>query len=330
MRGTTQKLKLLYLKEIFEEETDNEHAISMPTIVEELNKRGVPAERKSVYDDIRLLQDEYGLSIAHEDGGRTYRLEEHDFEFSELKLIIDAVSSCKTLSEKKSLQLIDKLKNLCSKHERATLHRQIIVTDRAKTQNPQVHFNINTLNMAISQQRTVLFKYFYYDVNKRKKYSYGGRSYFMYPYALIYVDNNYYLLAFDTHGRRRHFRVDRMEEVRIHTWGFSRERYDAKVDLEHYTKYTFSMYGKGDIVRVTMRFDNNLVSMVLDRFGHDIMLVKDGDSHFTVTEPIAVSPQFFAWIFGLGDKAEIVGPVEVRDQMRKMMEKMMRRYKPEK
>ena len=89
-------------------------------------------------------------------------------------------------------------------------------------------------------------------------------------------------------------------------------------------------YGKGDIVRVTMRFDNNLVSMVLDRFGHDIMLVKDGDSHFTVSEPIAVSPQFFAWIFGLGDKAEIVGPVEVRDQMRKMMEKMMRRYKPEK
>ena len=80
MRGTTQKLKLLYLKEIFEEETDNEHTISMPKIVEELKKRGVPAERKSVYDDIRLLQDEYGLAIAHEDGGRTYRLEEHDFD----------------------------------------------------------------------------------------------------------------------------------------------------------------------------------------------------------------------------------------------------------
>ena len=148
----------------------------------------------------------------------------------------------------------------------------------------------------------------------------------MYPYALIYVDNNYYLLAFDTHGRRHHFRVDRMEEVRIHTWSFSREKYDAKVDLENYTKYTFSMYGKGDVSRVTMRFDNALVSMVLDRFGHDVMLVKDGDSHFTVTEPIAVSPQFFAWIFGLGDKAEIVGPVEVREQMRRMMEKTLKQY----
>lgn len=65
MRGTTQKLKLLYLKEIFEEETDNEHAISMPKIVEELEKHGVPAERKSIYDDIRLLQEEYS-QIYHQ------------------------------------------------------------------------------------------------------------------------------------------------------------------------------------------------------------------------------------------------------------------------
>ena len=330
MRGTTQKLKLLYLKEIFEEETDNEHAISMPRIVEELEKRGVPAERKSIYDDIRLLQDEYGLAIAHEDGGRTYRLEEHDFEFSELKLIIDAVSSCKTLSEKKSLQLIDKLKKLCSKHERATLYRQIIVTDRAKAQNPQVHININALNNAISMQRWVDFKYFYYDVNKKKKYSYGGRCYRMMPYALIYVDNNYYLLAFDRYDRKRHFRVDRMEQVEVLKHGFSLERNSAKVDLETYTKYTFSMYGKGDVVRVRMRFDNDLVSMVLDRFGHDVMLVKDGEEHFVITEPIAVSPQFFAWIFGLGEKAEIVSPVEVREQMRKSMEKILQQYQPQK
>ena len=110
MHGTKQKLKLLYLKEIFEEETDNEHSIGMPEIIELLNRKGIPAERKSVYDDIRLLQDEYQLPIEHEPGQRTYRLADHDFVFSELKLIIDAVASCKTLTEKKSLQLIEKLK----------------------------------------------------------------------------------------------------------------------------------------------------------------------------------------------------------------------------
>ena len=329
MRGTTQKLKLLYLKEIFEEESDNEHAISMKLIRKELEKRGIPSERKSVYDDIHLLQEVYGLPIYHEDGSHAYSLESHDFEFSELKLIIDAVSSCKTLSETLSRQLIDKLKKLCSKHERATLQRQIIVTDRAKTQNTQVHYNINSLNNAIAQQRWIKFKYFYYGVDKRKVYSYGGHEYRMMPYALIYVDNNYYLLAFDKWNQKRHFRVDRMERVSVSSQGFSMERNSAKVDLENYTKYTFSMYGKGKVEHVKMRFDNKLVSMVLDRFGHDIMLVKDGDSHFTITEPVAVSPQFFAWIFGLGEKAEIVEPVEVRKKMRKMMEKTLQRYPTE-
>jgi len=91
-----------------------------------------------------------------------------------------------------------------------------------------------------------------------------------------------------------------------------------KVDIENYTKYTFSMYGDGNVVPVTMRFDNSLVSMVLDRFGYDTMISKDGETHFTLTQPIAVSPQFFAWIFGLGEKAEIVTP-EVRKQMEKIL-----------
>ena len=243
-----------------------------------------------------------------------------------MKLIIDAVASCKTLTEKKSLELIEKLKGLCSKHERATLHRQIIVTDRAKTQNTQVHANINTLNNAISLQRWVMFKYYYYGVDKRKIYSFGGRPYTLKPYALIYVDNNYYLLAFDKYGRRRHYRVDRMEQVTVCSRSFAMYKNPMKVDIENYTKYTFSMYGDGNVVPVTMRFDNSLVSMVLDRFGYDTTLFKDGETHFTLTQPIAVSPQFFAWIFGLGEKAEIVAPLEVRKQMKKTMEQICALY----
>ncbi len=117
-----------------------------------------------------------------------------------------------------------------------------------------------------------------------------------------------------------------MENVEKLSHGFSIERFSAKVDLENYTKYTFSMYGKGRVVPVTIRFDNDLVSMVLDRFGHDIVLMKDGDSHFTVTEPISVSPQFFAWIFGLGEKAEIVSPPPVRHEMKMMVESVMSTY----
>ena len=322
-----QRLKILYLKDILEEETDENHHILMPDIVDLLKKKGVDAERKSVYQDIRILQEHYELPIEHERYKRTYRLWERQFEFAELKLIIDAVASSKTLTEQKSIELIDKLKKLCSRHQRETLFGQIIVTDRAKTHNPEVHYNIEALNEAIAKRRWVLFKYFYYNTKKKKVYSRGGKNYNVQPYALIYSDNNYYLLAFDKDNKKCHFRVDRMAKVQAHTWSYDVSTLDAKVDIENYTKYTFSMYGKGELVPVKMRFHNSLVSVVLDRFGHETSLTEDGTNHFTITQPIAVSPQFFAWMVGLGESAEIIEPVDVRRQMVKHLQKMLEVHK---
>lgn len=145
--------------------------------------------------------------------------------------------------------------------------------------------------------------------------------------ALIYSDNNYYLLAFDKYNKKCHFRVDRMAKVQPHTLSYDVSTLDAKVDIENYTKYTFSMYGKGELVPVKMRFHNSLVSVVLDRFGHETSLTEDGTNHFTITQPIAVSPQFFAWMVGLGEKAEIIEPVDVRQQMVKHLQKMLEVYK---
>ena len=51
MHGTTQKLKLLYLKEIFEEETNNEHAIGMPAIIELLKQKNCTVD----YVDINYI-----------------------------------------------------------------------------------------------------------------------------------------------------------------------------------------------------------------------------------------------------------------------------------
>ena len=48
-----------------------------------------------------------------------------------------------------------------------------------------------------------------------------------------------------------------------------------------------------------MRFYNGMVGTVLDRFGSDVTLIKDGDTHFKITVPVAISPQFYAWVFGL-------------------------------
>jgi len=108
---------------------------------------------------------------------------------------------------------------------------------------------------------------------------------------------------------------------------------DTVIDLSQaqkasYTNYTFSMYG-GEIEHVTLQFQNRLMNAVIDRFGTDIHPRKVDKSHFEITVPVAVSQQFFGWLFGLGKMVRIVGPESVRQQMQKALLELGTRYEEE-
>ena len=57
-----KKLKLLYLMELFYRQTDREHTLTLPVILQKLAEHGISAERKSIYDDIETLRS-FGLDI---------------------------------------------------------------------------------------------------------------------------------------------------------------------------------------------------------------------------------------------------------------------------
>ena len=75
-----------------------------------------------------------------------------------------------------------------------------------------------------------------------------------------------------------------------------------------------------------MRFDNRLVGAVLDRLGRDVSLIPDGETHFFVSADVVVSPQFFAWVYGFGAMAQIIGPADVVEQMRGQLADVARLY----
>ena len=70
-----------------------------------------------------------------------------------------------------------------------------------------------------------------------------------------------------------------------------------------------------DTVKVSFLCTNRMRNVFYDRFG-DVMMIPEDDDHFKATVPIAVSPQFFGWVLGLGKNVRIIGPEEVRTQMR--------------
>ena len=95
--------------------------------------------------------------------------------------------------------------------------------------------------------------------------------------------------------------------------------------MSAYTKSVFGMFG-GNAEKVTLRFANGLAGAVIDRFGRDAMIIKDGEDHFTVTVDAVISDQFLAWVFAFGTRAEILSPENVREDMKKLAESVLEMY----
>ena len=160
-KGNNQKLKLSYLTKIMLEKTDDEHGLTMQQIIEELDRYGVSAERKSLYADFVDMTDKLGIEIIKEKRGREtiYHVGGRDFEVAEVKLLIDAIQSSKFITERKSNELIKKVKKLVSAHQAAQLQRQVYVQGRIKTMNESIYYNVDSLHTAIAQNNRIKFQY---------------------------------------------------------------------------------------------------------------------------------------------------------------------------
>ena len=69
-RGSNQKFKFTYLMKVMQEKTDDEHSLTMPQIMDELEKYGVTAERKNIYTDFQDMTKKFGIEVIKEQIGR--------------------------------------------------------------------------------------------------------------------------------------------------------------------------------------------------------------------------------------------------------------------
>lgn len=310
-KSSNQKLKLLYLLKMLNEKTDENNTMTINDMIAELNRYGISAERKSVYDDLEALRH-YGLDIAMQKTKTTdYYVASRVFELPELKLLVDAVQCSKFVTHKKSNELIKKIESLASRKQAQALQRQVFVTNRVKTINESIYYNIDSLHLAIAQNKKVTFKYFDYDIRKEKVFRKNGDKYTVSPYGLSWDDENYYLITFSTkYDGFTHYRVDRMTNIDL----IEEERDPLpdkeQFDIAEYTKKVFNMFN-GDEVMVNLQLDNSLVNTVVDRFGKDIQIGKVDDDNFNIWIKVAVSSTFFAWISQFGNKVKILSPKSV-------------------
>ncbi len=327
-KGTNQKLKLYYLSRIMIEKTDDEHGLTLPEIQSCLEEYDVTADRKSLYDDMEALRV-LGIDVIGEKVGRGfyYHVGKKQFEIAELKLLVDAIQSSKFITEKKSAELIKKLTSLVSDYEALQLKRQVVVQGRIKTMNESIYYIVDDIHNAIVNNRRIRFDYLRWNLKKEME-SRRDSLYEVSPWALSWDDENYYLIAYDSGSEKiKHYRVDKMRNISVCEEKREGREHFRQFDMAAYAKKNFGMFG-GEEVRVKLSFRDDMVGVLLDRFGTEISIrPAKGEKGWSETYvDVALSDQFLGWIFSLGTAVRISGPKEVVERFSSELKAMSKMY----
>ena len=297
-KSSGQKLKLLYLIKMLQENTDEKHPMSTPDIIKYLDNHGIHAERKSIYNDMECLAD-FGYDVVQVQSrlGGGYYLGSREFELPELKLLVDAVQSSRFITTKKSRELIRKLEQIAGKNDAGKLQRQVYVAGRVKTENESIYYSIDAIHRAIQENRQISFVYLDWNLNKQLVPRPNGNKRVS-PWALIWREENYY-------------RVDKMGQTAVTDLPREGVKQFSQIDVTSYTNRTFGMFAGEESV-VTMEFPMHLIGVVLDRFGREVDIRPMSEEVFRIRAKVAVSGQFFGWLSGIGPEARIVAPEAVQ------------------
>ncbi len=329
-KNANQKLKILYIKDYLERNSDETHNVTTAELIAHLDRNGISAERKSIYSDIALLQ-EYGVDVITTKGKQSgYYIASREFEVSELKLLVDAVASAKFLSERKAADIVKKLSSFCSKYEANSLKRSVYVLNRVGEHSERVFYNVDALHKAISENKNVSFVYHEWklDYSSEEKVTLrpkrSGERYEVSPCTMMWDDEKYYLIAYEGEDLKS-FRVDKMKSILLAEKEDGGTKY-APFDVENYRKETFNMFN-GEEESVTLCFHNSLVGIVVDRFGKNQIIFKHDEDHFRVTVKANISPQFYAFLFAYSDKVRILSPDSVIEEYCRRVESVAKLYK---
>lgn len=309
---------LLVLRYLWET-TDDEHSVTVADIVAHLAEHGVPVkDYRTIRADISDLMD-FGIDIVETKRDRyEYHIGNRHFEVPEVKLLVDAVQSSRFISQKKSKALIQKLATYVGPHHAGIIRRELYVDKRSKSDNESVLRSVDAVQDAIADNKKVSFQYFDYSPQKEKVARHNGMTYRVSPYSLIWNDDNYYMIGFsDDRQIIQTFRIDRIDHLSL--VNEPRVAQPDEYNVSDFFTQEFSMLS-GKERAVELLAENHLMNNIIDRFGESVQTETVDSGHFKITVTVALSTNFYAWVFASNGKIKILSPPEAQEDFAAMME----------
>lgn len=318
------KLRILYLYQHLLQHTDAAHPESTVELTRMLQEEyGIKVARNTISNDLAMLHD-CGLQVkVIRSTQNKYYYDGQAFDEAEMKVLIDAVSSSKFITERKSMDLINKLLNLVPDHSAVKLRRHIYAPDRIKTDNERGYYVIDVVNTAIDTHHKISFQYTDYDINKQRVLTNDGNAYTVSPYSLIWDGDYYYLRGYcDEREDMRTFRLDRIANTPklLHRPAVPQPE---DYDLAQFNRSVFRMFDTDEPTEVTLRCRASMMKVLIDNFGLDVDTTPIDDDYFEAKVMVCTSPTFYRWVFGFDGAIKILSPESVKNDYRSRLQKAL-------
>ena len=321
MSALRNKQRFFRLLKYLWSNTDDEHPTTTAELVKHFFGEDNKTGRKTIKDDINVLIEEDVDIVVQRSSTNTYFIGNRVFEMPELKLLVDAVASSRFITKDKSVQLISKLCLLVSRYQAKELTKSLYMPENMKPCNEQIYYIIDCFANAIINDRQVMFQMYDYTPGKIRVLARNGEIFYCSPYTLVQDNNRYYMIGWCENEKRIScFRMDRIyhpsildKKARPMPENFSADRYlsyDSLCQIQEEQE-------------VLLEADNELMRVVIDRFGEQIETRRYTEHAFRCRVRLEPDESFFGWIFRYGGQIRIVGPDKVREDYRQMVRKAL-------
>lgn len=247
-----------------------------------------------------------------------YHVASRHFEAPEVKLLIDAVQSARFITPRKDRALVKRLSSFIAPGDTALLNRHLYIDSRSKATNESIYLNVDRIQTAITERKKITFRYFDYSPSKERVHRHDGQLYSVSPYALLWNNDNYYLVGFHDHRQQvAKFRVDRIDGLKVTQKAAVQKPKDF--DVSAYFTQEFSMLN-GEECKVRLLCKNLLMNSIIDRFGEDVSTQIVDESRFGVETTVDLSSNFYGWVFASAGKMRITAPQEAVEGFQRMLE----------
>lgn len=326
----SSKTKTLLVYKYLHDYSDDNNPLSTTDIINLLKKDGVICERKSIYADVKTLNDIGFDIITTKSPKRGFFMGTRQFELPEVRLLIDAVSSAGFITPHKTNDLVNKLESLVSKYQANELVSQVYIDSEVKCDNEEIYYVIDYLHDAIIDKKKVTFKYKRRNIDKENRKSYTEKEFTVSPYALVWKDDHYYLICNNNkYDNLMNLRLDRIRKIEVLDESirpFSEvSEYKDVFDVSDYTSKMFNMFS-GTNEEVELLCDLDLREQIMDRFGAKIPLIAVDTEHFKTTIEAAVSDGLISWIMNFGNKIKVLKPQHLADSVKERAVKIAELY----